>query len=151
MGADQKSGAATLWLADGWILVRSTYDSDFVATIKAGVPHGMRQWDPETKLWRVDPAYKAYLLSLCRSHYTQVTFLDAAPGAKKPEPAAPDNHGDDPYAVLLRACSRESVHDVYRQAMLRVHPDRRGGDPEAARRVNAAWKQIQEEQQRNDD
>ena len=52
---------------------------------------------------------------------------------------------DDPNiaAILVRGCAagKETARTLYREAVIRNHPDT-GGDPETMRRVNMAWEVL---------
>lgn len=50
--------------ANGGWMIRFEYDAEKVEALKQAIPHTLRSWDPEAKLWWVHGAHEDTLLKL---------------------------------------------------------------------------------------
>ena len=134
---------ATLFVEDGWIKLRSPYDRkrtpDFIAKLKNSIPSGMRKWDPEEKVWKVDPSYDDILLKLCEKWFEEVNVIEMQPTI-----AALPAGSASAYHDLLSLADGNTIKKVYRLIASSLHPDK-GGDVRKMTEANAAWEQIKKE------
>ena len=53
-------------------LLRFNYDEKFIEDLKQAIPHTLREWRPEEKLWWVATEYDATLQTLFANFYALV-------------------------------------------------------------------------------
>lgn len=133
-----KVQGATLWIEDGWIMVRTPYDPDFVKDLKGKISAAHRRWDPDTKLWKVDPSQDDLLVEIVTEYFGEPTVLEDK------EVVVVAAEGEDPYGVLLRLAPDAILKKCYRLVATALHPDK-GGSAEDMTRANQAWKAIRED------
>jgi len=131
---------ATIWADGTWIHVRTPFDRDFVAALKNRLPYGARKWDPDQKVWLVDPSYDQELLAVLEVYFGEVNVIEK----EQPQIMAQLSAGDDPYTMLVRLASDETLKKLYRMVALDVHPDR-GGSADSMAQANLAWDAIKKE------
>lgn len=133
-----KYSGATLWVKDGWIHVRTPYNRDFVDDLKAGIEARFRAWDPDDKVWKVNPAKDEVLLRIVKKHYGDPTILEDK------EIVVVENDGADPYGKLLRLAPDAVLKKCYRLIAAAVHPDA-GGTGDQMTQANNAWALIKQD------
>jgi hypothetical protein len=128
--------AATIWLQDGWIFIRSDYCAEFVQGLKDYIPPAHRKWRQEDRLWTVAPTHLKLLRDILRRFgYSVADYVVEEPARKKPVAVM------SPYDELLSALPDQALKKAYKAIIAVVHPDA-GGDHETAVRVNRAWERI---------
>lgn len=133
------TGKATIRVKDGYIFLSAPYDEHFIQELKADIPYGSRIFLKNDKQWRIDAAYADDLLSVVRKHYGEPTIVE--PEEKVVVVADAEV---DPYGVMLRLGSDDTVKKVYRMLAVELHPDK-GGKPENMVSLNQAWEKIRKE------
>lgn len=139
MAKKKKVKGATLWIEGGWIHVRTPYDPGFVRELKSEIHASQRKWDPDEKIWKVDPSQDDVLVPLVAKYFGEPTVLE-----DKEEVVVVTQAGDDPYGALLRLAPDDVLKRVYRLVATALHPDK-GGSAEKMTRANQAWKAIRED------
>lgn len=66
---------------DGSLKVRTPYSRYWVSDLKRQVPWLSRRWDPEDKVWLVDPAYAQQVRNLIGGIYSERITMPRLPGA----------------------------------------------------------------------
>lgn len=140
-----KMKVCTVWVEGTWILIRSAYHKtltpNFNQELKDRIQHGARRWDPDQKVWKVDPSYEQILLEILNRWFEEVTILETnAPPAPAPALAA----DTDAIAKMVRLCPDAVLPKVYRTIAAALHPNA-GGDEEKMRELNMLWTQIKTE------
>jgi hypothetical protein len=118
------------------ILIRSSYDQDFVDELKSSVPWSAREWHPKPdRFWTVEVDYLDVVEELCQRFYSEVKIMFEA-------------SGDCPFELMwlipdtpLEIC--EAMHKI----LIKIYHEA-GSDPDPTRwrSVNRAIKQIRKEQ-----
>jgi len=138
-----KMPKVTVWVDGAWIKIRAPYDKGrtpaCIQDLKDNIPVGSRKWDPDEKVWKVDPAHDAVLMEILGRWYDEVCVLEL----NKPAPA-PMQQGEDPYGKMLRLCPDSVMPKVYRTIAAALHPDT-GGDQAKMAELNVIWEQIKTE------
>lgn len=138
--------SCTVWVDGPWIKIRAPYDKNLTPhcnnDLKDRLPHGTRRWDPDEKVWKVDPSHDATLMEILERWFDEVNVLEQhAP----PVPAAAITSGSDLFSQMLKLCPDTALPKVYRVIAASVHPDAPGGDAEKMKQLNSLWSQIKQE------
>lgn len=123
--------ATTIWKDDitGLIAVRFDYDPNLVQRLKTGIPRQNRSWDPDRKLWLIDPPHEPAARRILG--LPPKTLGDVKKRFSTSIETAVANMFDQ-----LPTHLRESTY----KALVRIwHPDI-GGDTKATQALNA-WRQ----------
>ena len=120
------------------ILIRSSFDQDFVDELKSSVPWSAREWHPKPeRFWTVETDYLDVVEELCQRFYSEVKIMFEA-------------EGDCPFELMwlipdtpLHIC--EAMHKV----LIKIYHEA-GTDPEPVRwrSVNEAIKTIRKENEK---
>lgn len=132
---------ATFWIESGRLMMRSTYDPDFVTEMKVRIAPANRAWDGTNKRWSFDPAIADDIVKLAERYYQKVTVVEEGGGA--PAPIQMTLEGD-PYSILARYASSDMLTKLYKSAVVENHPDH-GGSVKKMTEINVAWKAIRKE------
>jgi hypothetical protein len=121
---------------DGSLRLTFRFKAEAVADIKFLIPANCREYSPDEKAWYVNFSCHAIALDILRFHFGTVDVING------PAPT-PIRKSDPDFAALhlLPTAPGFLVEAVYRAMARRHHPDH-GGDVEAMKAVNAAYKQI---------
>jgi hypothetical protein len=125
--------ATTIWTDDttGLTALRFTYDATTVQRLKTGIPKESRRWDPDRKLWLIDPPHEP----------TARRILGLPPKTPKPKTRQPT--AIDTAVTAMFDNLPTHLHDATYKALIRIwHPDI-GGDTRATQALNA-WRTKQE-------
>jgi len=133
---------ATLWLEGAWIKVRTPYVPSFVADLKAIIPRGQRKWDPDEKVWCVDPAYDEDLIALCERMFDRVEVVEVEPEVVEVPVAV---SGTDPAGEMIRLCPDATLQKVYRVIAASLHPDAPDGDASKFVLLGQAFEQLKKD------
>lgn len=122
---------------ENWFYIISSYDADFVQSLKNHLPPSMRRWDPMDKIWLIHELYLDDAIELMDQYFDDYE-IDI------PEPLQNQNQG--PYGILflLPNAPNELVKSAYRTLSMRYHPDK-GGSTETMARLNQAYEDIKNE------
>lgn len=59
------------------------FNSDFIMALKRIVPFKNREYNPETRVWKVDAGYKRAILTEARKYFSSACFIeDSTEGVK---------------------------------------------------------------------
>lgn len=140
-----KMKVCTVWVDGTWIKVRSAYHRELTPAMnqdfKDRIPHGLRRWEPDEKVWKFDPSYSEILMEILERWFDKVDVLETnAPPAPAPVLAA----DTDPIAKMIKLCPDTVLPKVYRTIAAALHPDA-GGDANKMSELNSLWAQIKME------
>ncbi len=123
---------------DGHV-IQFAYTPTVVATIKETVPGYARSWNPQRRVWIIDPIWAPILADTLRMHGHTIVGLD-------------DHHRDDRQChsggdadwarMLFRRVGPSRVGPVFRSLSRILHPDVATGDTELQRELNLAHAEI---------
>ncbi len=126
----------------------SPYNKDLVEGIKKQVPVSDRSFDPQTKMWTFVERQLAPLQGLFRLLGVTPTIVtrQQAETAQQSTPQG-NQRGMDLAAVAVEFCriaGVDALKKAYRDASMRLHPDR-GGSMDQMSALNAAWTRLEKE------
>jgi len=129
----------------------------FTDFLKMGIkPMAYREYDPESRRWRVHLSKLPLALNFARRYFAQVDYRNlpewvqvlvaAAKGTSEAPPTLerPLRAPEGPYSVLcvLPTAPWEVVRAAYKALCLLHHPDR-GGNTEDLQRINGAFAELE--------
>lgn len=126
------------------LVLKMPYDRRCVEDIKSTIPMGMRQWNPDLKVWFIGLPYLGALVRLLKEYFddSQIYLDDDIPNLVGLRDVI-DPRGT-PYSelYLLPDAPKELIHGAYRILAKLYHPDVEGGSTERMTKLNLAYEQI---------
>lgn len=152
--------------------VITPYVPEFLAEMKAGIPHYAREYDPDSRHWLIDADQEGELRDILETWFEIVTVVSEAEALRReqaarkaaaagattnaPPPRGGTGHGSDECARIVRSVWREEavlyllpgapkavVDAAYRAVARLTHPDVNGSDKHADMvKVNLAYEAI---------
>lgn len=126
----------------------SPYNKDLVDGIKAFIPVSDRSFDPASKMWTFVERQLAPLQKLFTTLNVQPQIITRAQAeaAQQSTPQGPRRGVDIATIALefIKLAGPEAMKKAYRDASLRLHPDR-GGNMDQMSTLNAAWARLEKE------
>ena len=137
MNYDFRMGTAYYWLdkLSAQYKVRAPFNRACVEVLKTTIPVYGRRWDPDGRVWEVDPQFFSVLLSILRKYYADVREL---PAPTKPTESSVTTTLEQ---ELLALAQDSTLVKIYRLIAFDVHPDH-GGNTVSMQRLNALWEQL---------
>lgn len=138
-------------------MVSAPYEPNFVEFIKLKIqPARDRAWDPNTKMWAIEPSWLDLIQSLATelwtASYVKVITRDEVEQAERAEKEAQRNaivaslpERERAIYEFVTALPFEAIQAAYRKAATLLHPDRNPTDGEAMSKLNASWTRIEKE------
>lgn len=140
-----KMPMVTVWVDGTWIKIRSpwhkTLTPNFNQDLKDRIDYGARRWDPDEKVWKIDPSHDEILMEILERWFEEVNVLKTNAPAT---PAAAMSSDNDPLVKMIKLCPNETLPKIYRVIAAALHPDT-GGDPIKMSELNMLWSQIKTE------
>lgn len=126
------------------LVVKMPYDRDCIEEIKGTIPVGMRQWDPNLKIWYVGLPYLGALVRILEEYFSDSEiFLDQdIPNLIALRDIIEPRFSPYSELYLLPDAPREVAYAAYKALAKLFHPDTGRGDLERMKRINLAWERI---------
>lgn len=136
----------------------SKQTQSYITAVKAAVPSGDRDYNPDTKTWYMKEQYGEAIRGFAQAVFgiSSVSFVSrsATEASERNRPIQPSMFGDIQQALneffgLVGStagikATYEEAKKAYRQTAARLHPDK-GGDPAQMSRLNELWTRIEKE------
>jgi hypothetical protein len=145
------------------IIVSTMYNTRLVTDIKDGIPHKARAWDPDFKVWCIDPEHEHDIIDiLSRNGFSPAwdnKLHPFMPSSSWKKFGAVDRKGpsknffnrkhssSEDWSILqiTESACLEVAQAAYRALCKKYHPDTGNGDPTMIKLVNVAWDRVKQD------
>lgn len=132
----------------GRVSLKTPYDADFVAALKAEIPFWSRSWNPETRTWQVQAPFIEAAVRIVSEFFDQIERRSAvatpSTGHGSVRECIENIREQRPYhaALFVLPGAPESViNAAYRALAKQCHPDL-GGEHDSMIRINQAYENL---------
>lgn len=133
---------------DGGVVLRFPYAPTLITRIKDAIPSDQRSWQPDLKVWTVEPAYASLAIGLLKQQFPDAIVEGEFRTPPRPEPI---RSSDEFYRRLhlLPSAPVELIEASYRCLARLHHPDRlpapeRARGNEAMVALNEAFEKLRD-------
>ena len=140
------------------VVIKTSWDPEFVEALKSTIPAKGRRWDPEAKVWCVDRQFEDDAFSVVVDSFGEEPEWDEdlAPDYPPPKPTGSASYGSprpapaattaSPWSVLglMPNADPDVAKAAYRILSRKWHPDH-GGSNEKMASLNLAWETVKKD------
>lgn len=143
---------ARIYADDKIVIVRTSYDPEFVELLKEEVPKHARYWNPDEKVWEIYPDYLEAVEELCKQFFDDVEVEEIEEYEPREEPrqrrdkdkkeeTKSGQSDGDPWLMLKPFLTKDVIKDIYRIFAKKYHPDV-GGDGKKMTEINNLFDKL---------
>lgn len=132
----------------------SSYNAALVDVLTKNIPVSDRSYDKATKIWTFVERQLAPLQALLKMLQITPKITTRAEAEQHQQASQARAAGGNPLSTsspidlaiieFVKLMPFDAMLKGYRQAQMQMHPDK-GGDPDIASRLNAAWNRVKKE------